>query len=214
MKTKLLLVISFLSASLTYGQTLTTVANPSLFDNGGKFMGHIMSGDPTQLYLMFRLNGSETIILKVERFGPVMGGMQGPLSGQLKWTKGILYYPTTDCTGPGFIPAPNITTVVDRLAAVGPGNILYVNRAVGTQSATIRAFFNGGCHPFGDMALVNLYPADPAVNLDTLFTEPFKTADGPSQAPSQAQAPALGMKTLLLLALSLGAAGLWFTRMK
>lgn len=176
------------------GDTLTPYSEPALYDNGGKFMGHLLGYSPPALYLMFKMSSGEDIILPLVR-----------KNGPLTWDVGTLSYVSNDCTGQAYSFGGR--TAGDRFTVIGPGNVLYFLSENGTSSATVNSFYGpNGCA--ADVARGHtLYPMNPTFSLDSVFQMPFKIGNGSVQ-----DVPAMNSWVMVSLALSLAACGWFVTR--
>jgi len=189
-------ILAFLLSAFTaYGQTLTPVANPSVLDSSGKFMGHILGYGPGgYIYLLFKWNVNDDVVLTLRK---VPGSA-------LAWGQGILYYQSPDCSGQAYGLDAGIG---ERFATIGPNNVLYLSApgALPQQSITTNSVSHPGspCQAAPNTPAFNTVPVNPTVSLDTLFQGPFRVTNVDQQS-----VPMLSPLVLALLAGSLAAAGL------
>jgi len=170
--------------------------NPVLRDHNGKFMGHILSFQPSfeSYYLMFGVGSNENTILQIDK----------EASG-LTWASGPLFFASTDCTGQAFVFDHG--EPVERVGRVGAGNVLYLSGTGPAAPSVFNSIYaNHACQASSQPGSSDYDPANPFVNLDTVFQVPFKAADA-AQA-----APAMSSEVMILLAIVLAAAGLFAVR--
>ena len=189
----LVLLLSSIAAS---GQTLTPVANPTVLDHNGKFMGHVLGYTASSfVYLLFNLNTNEHVVLPLHAV---------PGSGLAWWQGPFLLYQSFDCTGQAYSADPGVG---ERYAMIGPNNVLYLSApgASPQQSININSikYPDHPCQGGNAGQWDNLVPVNPTVSLDTLFQGPFRVTD-----VAQESVPAISPLVLAMLAASLAAAGL------
>jgi hypothetical protein len=190
-----------------FGQTLSPVANPSITDSAGKFVGHVLSyGEdnadvtfvsPSEVAsVLFKFNSTERVILRMQR----------PIGGALTWISGPLFYTSNNCSGQAFLlRRPD---VVDRPAAVGPSNILFIpDLPLVSQALTINSVLDHASCVSYSFSDPNLVAANPSVSLDSQFQAPFKIEDVTAQA-----APAISATVSILLVVALAAVGIFVSK--
>ena len=191
------ILASLLSAFTAHGQTLTPVANPSVLDSSGKFMGHILGYEPGgYVYLLFKLNVNDHVVLTLHTVpGNALAWWQGP----------NLYYQSPDCSGQAYGLDAGIG---ERYATIGPNNVLYLSApGASQQSINVNSmkFPDSPCQATSGARTVA--PVNPTVSLDTLYQGPFRATNVDQQGVS-----ILSPLVLALLAGSLAAAGLIIMR--
>jgi hypothetical protein len=169
------------------GRALATRA-PVVQDVTGKVLGPVVgldqlggtNGDEITLATVALEVGDQAVLLGVTRDRyvnvPLLTAVDGA-TGIRGESLNILFFAEAGCTGAAFIasgsggiPAPSAL----RRAAIGPGNILYVESGPFVEVPTVSSFFAGSVAQC--LALpspVKAVPADPEVDLDDLFTPPF-----------------------------------------
>ena len=171
----LMILTSFASAQIAFAQTLTPLKNLEVVDATSRKVGDVIDLIQGQFPLVaYQLNGQVFAIVVAENS---LGG------------NGPLLFQSANCLGTPFLPDNSIQPtgivipLLPSVAIAPPGNTLYLPTLnLRSQSITARSvqFAVGSCQVLPEPATGLAFRAQAMMNLDTLFTPPFRVQETPS----------------------------------
>ena len=160
----ILAITTVLVTSAVYAQTLKSVSTFVVVDANNRVIGRADLGDVARgsdLNLLFQV-GEQVFALEVQAAG---------------WRRGeasSLLFESTDCSGQPFISAT--MEILTPAFVSPPGNTVYLpipGSAMQTINPRSERDRDGQCSPVSFFE-PSAFPAQAVINLDTLFTPPFR----------------------------------------
>lgn len=151
-----------------WAQPITSVKNLEVIDAQGRKVGDVIDIVDQLPLVVYRFNDQFITIAAAEN------GLIGNT---------ILLYSSNDCSGPPFLPDSSaqffgvLTPLLPPVAVAPPGSTVYLSTP-GASSQMIAAGSGqaevGDCQVLPEQQTVPVFEAQPVLDLDTLFTSPFR----------------------------------------